>query len=389
MNHMDFSQYMPHGMCLLWEPWLVGLWVLSDTLISLSYFAIPFAILRVLRARPDIRFRGLMALFASFIMLCGLTHVLSIVTLWFPIYPPMGWVKLATGLVSMTTAIVLFRLVPVLRTIPSPAQLQAANDELRAAIGQRDATLDDLRRLQAELEARVEARTAELAEANDRTEIAMREAVHRSVNLLAVVNALARQSARGVTELAAFITAFTGRIDALARATTAVMRDGSETGAWVETVARDQLEPLLMTFGSRLAISGPPVRTGTSAAQHLALAFHELGTNAQKYGALSSETGQVQLSWEVERTEGGEDMFRVTWRETTSAPPPRGSLGAGTGFGARLLTSVVPAALGGAADHRIEPEGVVWTLRAPLAALVPTEARRTQPRPGDAAPLTA
>ena len=96
-NFIEIWQYMPHGMCLLWQPWLVALWAGSDLLIFLSYTAIPFALLTVLRKRKDIPFSGLVVLFASFILLCGLTHLMGIVTLWYPIYPWVGMLKLATG----------------------------------------------------------------------------------------------------------------------------------------------------------------------------------------------------------------------------------------------------------------------------------------------------
>jgi two-component sensor histidine kinase len=369
MHHTDFSQYMPHGMCLLWEPWLVGLWVLSDLLIASSYFAIPFALFRVVRARPDLQYRGLVTLFAAFIFLCGVTHTLSIVTLWVPIYPPMGWVKLATGLVSMATAIVLFRLVPVFRRIPSPGQLEAANAELRAEIAAHEATLADLRRMRDELEERVQMRTAELERANALIKVSMREAVHRSSNLLAVVSALARQSARGVNSVEAFLSAFSGRIDALAKATASVMRSGPEEGADLGAVMREQLEPLLMTFGQRVRVEGPPVRIGPVAAQQLSLAVHELGTNAQKYGALAGEDGDVDLTWELD---GGE--MRLTWRETVTGGMGSASAAKGTGFGTRLLTMVVPNSLQGRAVRELGADGLLYALTVPRAALLPRRA---------------
>ena len=139
-NFIEIWQYMPHGMCLLWQPWLVALWAGSDLLIFLSYTAIPFALLTVLRKRKDIPFSGLVVLFASFILLCGLTHLMGIVTLWYPIYPWVGMLKLATGLVSAATAVVLFRLIPTLTALPSPAQLATALRRNHSAITQPSST---------------------------------------------------------------------------------------------------------------------------------------------------------------------------------------------------------------------------------------------------------
>lgn len=129
-----FSDYMPHGMCLLWQPWLVILWAGSDLIIVMAYFAIPLALLKVLKKRQDIKQRGLVILFTSFILLCGITHALSIVTLWVPIYPIVGGVELATGLASAATAIVLFRLVPKIVAIPSLTSLEQANANLQAEV---------------------------------------------------------------------------------------------------------------------------------------------------------------------------------------------------------------------------------------------------------------
>ena len=154
----EYGDYMPHGMCLLWQPWLVILWAGSDLMIFLSYTAIPVALLRVLRARKDVPHGGLVLLFASFILLCGLTHLLGIVTLWYPIYPWVGAVKFATGLVSMTTAVVLFRLVPALISFPSPGEMKTVNDRLMREIAAHENTL-------ASLDRQVEKRTAELKEA--------------------------------------------------------------------------------------------------------------------------------------------------------------------------------------------------------------------------------
>ncbi|MFN3818926.1 MAG: hybrid sensor histidine kinase/response regulator, partial [Blastomonas sp.] len=80
---MTYGDYMPHGMCLLWEPWLVTLWAGSDLLIFLSYTAIPIALLTILRQRTEVPHAGVVALFASFILLCGVTHLMGIVTLWY------------------------------------------------------------------------------------------------------------------------------------------------------------------------------------------------------------------------------------------------------------------------------------------------------------------
>ena len=144
--------YAPHGYCLLWRPELVWTHAVSDALIGLAYFSIPIALATFLTRRRDMVFSSLIWLFAAFIMACGLTHFMSIWTLWHPDY---GWeaaLKAFTAVVSVLTAVALWPLIPRALALPSPAQLQAANAELRHRIDERDSALAALRREQAERE---------------------------------------------------------------------------------------------------------------------------------------------------------------------------------------------------------------------------------------------
>lgn len=386
----EFSQYMPHGMCLLWQPWLVILWAGSDLLIFLAYFAIPLALLRVVRRRKDLQHRGLVLLFAAFIMLCGLTHALSIVTLWIPIYPLHGFVKLATGLVSVTTAIVLFRLVPILVSIPSPADLERANESLRREIVDHETTLSALREAREQLEHQVEERTAELKEANAKLAVMAREAVHRSRNLLTVVVSIVRQSARGAARTEQFVDVLLGRLNALAVATATVMETSSRASADLKEVVAKQLEPVLLTFGDRVSIDGPEVRIGSEAAQQISLALHELATNAQKYGSLAQPDAQVRVSWHTDAEVDGEKRLLLRWEEDMPQDAARSVAEAkGGGFGSRLLTRLLPEMLKGEARRTFGESGLVYELDVPLAALAlgtsrqgggtETDTRRAEP----------
>lgn len=364
---LDFGQYMPHGMCLLWEPWLLILWAGSDVLIFLAYFAIPLALLRVLKQRKDIKHRGLVLLFASFILLCGLTHAVSIVTLWWPVYPAQGLLKLATGLVSATTAVVLFKLVPVLVAIPGRRDLEHANSKLLDEVAAHEATLNVLRQARHDLEVQVEERTAELRNVNAKLAVTAREAVHRSHNMIAVVSSMARQSARGVTNVDEFVSVFTGRLNALASATQTVMQEPSGATADLGGVIRSQLEPVQLTFGDRLTVGGPDVKTGSEAAQQISLALHELATNAQKYG---SEDARISVTWAVSAEGPGQKRLQLRWEEDVSPHSELPQDGAGrTGFGTRLLTQIVPSMLQGEASRTIGGGKLVYELDIPLSAL--------------------
>ncbi len=356
-NHVvAYGEYMPHGMCLLWKPWLLMLWAGSDLLIFLSYTAIPIALLMVLRKRTEVPQAPLVILFGAFILLCGITHLFMIVTLWVPIYPFVGWIKLATGLVSTATAVMLFRLVPDLIRLPSPALLAAANQDLHGEIAAHQATL-------ASLDRQVRERTAELEAATRALAVQAREAVHRSSNMLAVVHTLAVQSAKGAPSVEAFLPPFLGRIRAVADATRAIATE-EQTAASLPKVVEAGLAVLKATYGARIDASGPALLINPTAAQHISLAVHELATNTLKYGLGASDDAQVSVTW----TADGEQLVFV-WREhpflDRSADPP-----ASEGFGTMLLTAIVPSTLGGIAETLRENGELLYRLTVPLPAVV-------------------
>src|ERR1700751_475453 len=116
---LDSSTLSPHGICLLWEPELIWLHVVSDACIAAAYFSIPFALTILVTKRRELKFGWVYWAFAVFIMACGLTHVLSIYTLWVPIYGIEGLVKAATAVASIFTAAALWPLLPKILAIPS------------------------------------------------------------------------------------------------------------------------------------------------------------------------------------------------------------------------------------------------------------------------------
>src|SRR5262245_49767302 len=153
--------YMPHGYCLLWEPWLVTLHAASDVLIFGAYSAIPLAIWIFVTRRPNIEMKGLARLFAAFILWCGLTHLFNVITLWHPIYEVQGLVKATTAAVSVFTAVLIFPLIPKALAIPSPNELQIANAQLEREVAAHKRTLDEIRGASLDMEQRVGAWTKE------------------------------------------------------------------------------------------------------------------------------------------------------------------------------------------------------------------------------------
>lgn len=122
---------IPHGYCIAWQPGLVAALVIGNLLIALAYFTIPLVILRFIRQRKDIDFKYLHWLFAGFIVTCGITHLLHVVELWYPVYYLEAWMDILTAVVSVVASILLWKLLPMLVSLPSSNQLQAANDELK------------------------------------------------------------------------------------------------------------------------------------------------------------------------------------------------------------------------------------------------------------------
>lgn len=168
--------FMPHGYCYMWVPGLVWLHVISDSLIALSYFSIPFTLAHFVHKRRDLPFHWIFACFGTFILACGLTHAMEVWTLWYADYWVSGAIKAITAIASVTTAILLVKLIPQAVLLPSPAAL-------RLEIADRTRAQEDLSLAKAELERRVEERTAELKKVNEELvlEMAQRKSVEQTL----------------------------------------------------------------------------------------------------------------------------------------------------------------------------------------------------------------
>src|SRR5262249_5430346 len=151
----------------------------------------------------------------------------------------------------------------------------------------------------------------------EQIQLLMQEINHRAKNLLSLVQAIARQTAARDPE--DFIERFTERIQALA-ANQDLLVQNEWQGVDVEDLVRAQLAHFTDLAGSRISVHGSPVRLSAAAAQAIGLALHELATNAGKYGALSAETGRIDVGW---RLDG--DIFAMSWTERNGPPvlPPK------------------------------------------------------------------
>ena len=186
-------------------------------------------------------------------------------------------------------------------------------------------------------------------------QILVGEMQHRVKNLLAVVEALARQSKpRGEPAVDAFVDIFTARLRALL--STGELVVGSPTRqAELRSIFERVIEPFINPNDpSRFSLSGPSLEVSEQTAGGLALAIHELATNALKYGALKAPRGRIILDWS-ERSEGKKSRVLIEWKETgceLTAPPQK------EGFGSRVIRAGVATEKDGHVEISFEPDGL-------------------------------
>jgi PAS domain S-box-containing protein len=191
----------------------------------------------------------------------------------------------------------------------------------------------------------------------------MREVNHRSKNLLAVVQSVARQTAiHGDPQ--SFAQRFSERLQGLAASHDLLVHSAWQ-GVGMEELVHSQLSHFKDLVGGRISLAGPHIRINATAAQSLGMALHELSVNAGKYGALSNRSGKVEISWAVEDRPFGK-TFRLAWREKGG---PAVTAPEHSGLGSLILTRLVEQSLGGEVKLDLAPEGLCWTLEAPLVGV--------------------
>lgn len=199
---------------------------------------------------------------------------------------------------------------------------------------------------------------SDIKQAERQIRLLMREVNHRAKNMLAVVQAMVRQTARHVEDIDTFQEQINDRIASLASMHDLLVAQ-EWRGAPLRELIRAQLEPFVSSDSDSVDLQGPDLDVGAAAAQHLALAIHELATNSSKYGALSAPGGRVVLGWEATRTDGDAKSFRMRWTEHGGPPVQRSER---RGFGSFVLERMVGAGLGGESKLDYAPDGLVWTL---------------------------
>lgn len=145
LRNLFRSDFMPHGHCMFWQPELIWLHAISDGLIALAYYSIPITLILIVLLRKNLGYRLIFIMFGAFIVACGTTHVMNVITLWEPIYRAEGIVKAATAAVSVLTAGLLWRVLPRALELHPWEQLHLSNQKLRKEIDERRAAEARLR----------------------------------------------------------------------------------------------------------------------------------------------------------------------------------------------------------------------------------------------------
>jgi PAS domain S-box-containing protein len=211
--------------------------------------------------------------------------------------------------------------------------------------------------------------------AEQRQKLLVDELNHRVKNTLATVQSLASQSARGVESTAVFRDRFEGRLIALSKA-----HDQLTVRHWEHANLRDilsgSLAPYMPGGHERTMMRGEDVTLRPRAALTLAMAFHELTTNAAKYGALSGESGNIELRWEEQKARAARPAhLKIEWIESGGpavVKPQR------RGFGSTLIEGSIASELGGNATLDYEPEGLRCTIEIPVGQLAGKDQRMVQ-----------
>jgi len=194
----------------------------------------------------------------------------------------------------------------------------------------------------------------------DQLRLLLRELTHRSKNLLAVIHAIARQTASRTRSVEDFLDRFSARLVAIGCSHDLLIADNWH-GASLRMLVEQQLGEHADRFGEQIAIEGEDVMLKPEAVQNLGLALHELATNATKYGSLSEPRGHVSIKWQFCEEAS---KLKLVWQERGGPeviPPQR------SGFGRAMIENVVGQALEGDVDLSFPPKGVRCVIVIPSA----------------------
>lgn len=198
-------------------------------------------------------------------------------------------------------------------------------------------------------------------QAEARQQLLIAELQHRTRNLLALVRSIAAQTQRRSTSLDEFTARFGARLAALSRVQSLLSSGEGAAVSLVDLVAGELGALGAKPDGDRIVIRGPEIELSSKAVQVLALALHELATNAVKHGALAQEQARLEMLWQVP---AGQPVLILHWAETGVVLPPH--FADTRGFGRQLIEQALPYDLGAETRFAFAPDGVRCEIRLPL-----------------------
>ncbi len=203
----------------------------------------------------------------------------------------------------------------------------------------------------------------ERKQAQEQIELVLGEANHRIKNLLTVIGAVVRTSARTAASAQELEQIVSGKIVGIA-ASHDLLMGKYQTGALLDKLILRQLDVFTSVASDRVVLEGDPVELNPKAVHAFGMVLHELATNACKHGALSNETGMVRIAWAID---AGSGTLEFSWIEEGGPPV---AVSGHKGFGTRTLERMLGGGLGGSARHSLLPEGARFEAWLPAGAIV-------------------
>ena len=189
----------------------------------------------------------------------------------------------------------------------------------------------------------------------------MRELDHRVKNLLAIILSIAEISARSNDDIETYKNDFRARLESMAR-THNLLAQTQWTGSDLNSLVEEEVYSLVPKETAK--ISGPSVEISPAATQSLAMFFHELTVNAIKHGALAADDGRIEISWEIEKSDG--ERLQLQWSEScggdVSAPSKEG-------FGGKVINRIVKRQLDAEVNTNWDASGMQLTASIPLRSI--------------------
>jgi two-component sensor histidine kinase len=346
-----------HGFCLSWAPGLVALHAVSDAITGLAYFSVSASLAYFVQRRRVQEYGWVFYLFVGFILACGATHLMSIVTLWLPVYGIEGVIKAITALASLGTAIILWTLMPKLLALPSPAQLQRVNQELQANIAEKEsahALLEDsearIRAINIDLERRVAEKTAELTASNrqlatslQHRDTLIREVYHRVKNNLQTVDALIASQSRRLEDATArkALHDLRQRVYAIGLVHQQLMDSNDlktfDIAPFLENLTHNLVEAGFQQ-GVEMTVRSIPLAVGFDFAIPLGLLVTELVTNSLKH-AFPDGVGKIAVV--LEQNDDGKLTLIVSDNGVGQTGAESFPYGTSPGRGINIITGLV------------------------------------------------